>query len=183
MAAAFRLGLIADLPDMRGVSALPHADLGRLPPIGFVRTQVLWFPHRGLRSSDDDSVQGGVEQLHVMPIGSADDKRERDPSTVDQQTAFGPFFFPGPSDWVRPLPGRGALCPWCRRYSATPRQSLPSRRIPPNPLARAARKIRRLATAGNGRVWNYHSQSPPAAPSTGSLCAEHIRWRQRFGAR
>ena len=43
----------------------------------------------------------------VVAMGAADDDRQRDAMLVDQQVTLAPFFFPDPSDWVRPTRGPG----------------------------------------------------------------------------
>ena len=102
--AAFRLGLVRDLPHVGSVTALPHDGLGWFAPVGFVGAQVLRLPASGFGATHDNAVQGEVQQFHVMAIGAADDKRERGAKTVDQQTALGAFFSPDLSDWAqRPL--------------------------------------------------------------------------------
>ena len=68
----------------------------RIRSVAFVGTQVLATPTGRLGSPNHDAVQCFGQQFHIRPVGSADDKRERDASPLDQQTAFGAFFFPDP---------------------------------------------------------------------------------------
>ena len=182
LAAAFRSGLIADLPHVGSISALPHYGLGWLALVGFVGTQVLRFPTRGLGPTNDNAVQSDIQQFHIMAIGAADDKRERGANTVDQQTAFRTFFSPDPLDWVQRLLARVVLCPWCRRCSAKSKRSLPSRRIPPDQPATGAKRTHRAATAGSACGWRCHCQNYQAAPSTDSPCARHRRSPRRSAA-
>ena len=83
----------------------------------------------------DDGVQRCPQQLHVMPIGPGDDKRERGATTVHQQAALGPFFFPDLSGCFPPPLVPAGLYPASHPSSATPTQSLPSRHILPARLA------------------------------------------------
>src|SRR5271170_6741280 len=112
LATANGFGLLADLPHMRNVAAIPHDHRGG--PLTFVGAQVLAMPTGWLGSPNDNAVRGFSQQLHIMPVGSADDKRERDASPVDQQTAFGSFFSPDPWGCCPLLPEPTELFPGCR---------------------------------------------------------------------
>ena len=83
LAAADSFRLLADLPHMRNVFASPHNRGGGLAAVTFVGTQMLAAPATWLGSPNDDAVQGFGQELDVMPVRSAHDKRERDASPVD----------------------------------------------------------------------------------------------------
>ena len=83
LATASRFGFLADLPHMRKVATRPHDRGGGLAAVAFVRTQILATAATGLGPPNHDAVQGLGQQFHVMPVGTADDKRERDASPVD----------------------------------------------------------------------------------------------------
>jgi len=91
---AARSDLFATLPYMRRIAAVPHGLRGGLAGVALVRTQVLAPPPAGLGAHDHNAVQGGLQEFDIMPIGPADDKGQRDASTVHQQAALGAFFFP-----------------------------------------------------------------------------------------
>src|SRR5882724_2408287 len=182
LAAAFRPGFIADLAHVGSITALPHYRLGRVALVGFVSTQVLWFAPRGLGPMNDNAVQSDIQQFHIMAIGAADDKRERGANSVDQQTALRAFFSPDPLGWVQQLLARAGLCPWCRRYFAKSKRSLPSRRIPPSLPATGARRTHRAATVGSAYGWHCRCQNYRAAPSTDSPCARHRQSPRRSAA-
>ena len=78
-----------------------HGLPGSAPVIAFIRTEMVpaFLPWPG--PLDDDVFQGRFQQLHIMPIRSADDEGERDATTVDEQASFGPIFFPDPSGWAQ----------------------------------------------------------------------------------
>ena len=180
--ASNRLGFLADLPHMRNVATRPHDRGGGLPAVAFVRAQVLAPPPGRLGASDHDAVQGFSQQFHVVPVGPADDKRERDASPVDQQTAFGAFFFPDPWGCCPRLPEPAVLCLESRQCSAIPRRSLPDHHIRPGPPATADGKTLPRAIVESDGEWPWHCQNSWARPSTDNRSAAHTRWRQRRDA-
>jgi hypothetical protein len=150
LATADRLGFLADWPHVGQVAPRPH-DRGSGPAtVTFVGTQRLAAPAARLGPSNHKAVQGLRQQFHVMPVGPADDKRERDTSPVDQPTALGAFFSPDPWDGCPPLPAPRALCPASRQGAATPRRSPPNHRIRPNRPATVGGKIPPRATVESG---------------------------------
>src|SRR5215210_7482206 len=93
----FGLFLFSYLTDMGFISLLPHERFGFRSHIGFVRAQMLlspalftWGPF------NENAFQGFLEQLHIMPVGSAHDEGQRDTIGVDQKTSLAAFFFRGP---------------------------------------------------------------------------------------
>ena len=112
---ADRFGFLADLLHMRNIPTFPHDRRGGLAAVAFVGAQVLTSAAGGLGTPDDDAVECFGQQFHVMPVGPADDKGERDASPVHQQAAFGPFFSPDLSGYCPPLPAPAALCLGCHQ--------------------------------------------------------------------
>ena len=123
----------------------------------------------------DDPIQGRLQEPDVMPLGPADDYRQRDSMPVDEETALGPFFFPGLLGFSRRLLAPEGPCPASHPDSATPKQSPPSRRTPPDRHATNAQRILAAATAESSGESRWHCQSFLAAPSTGSRCAARTR--------
>jgi len=71
---------------------------GRIAHVAGIQAEILVvFPSCNFRAPDDDLSQGPIQQLGVVEVGAADGDRQREPTAVDQQTAFAPFFFPGRS--------------------------------------------------------------------------------------
>jgi len=70
----------------------------RIAHVAGIQAEILVvFPSRNFRALDDDLSQGPIQQFGVVEIGAADGDRQREPTAVDQQTAFAPFFSPGRS--------------------------------------------------------------------------------------
>ena len=87
-------GLLPPLTHVRCIAPLPHGMRGGLARIALVRAQILPPPPGDFGADDHDAVQGGLQQFDIMPVGPADDKGERDASTVHQQAALGSFSIP-----------------------------------------------------------------------------------------
>ena len=164
---------------MRNVSSVSHFLLRRLSGVAFIHAKVLWFPGGRFGPLHDDGVQRCPQQLHVMPIGPGDDKRERGATTVHQQAALGPLFFPDLSGCFPPPLVPVGLYPASHPSSATPTQSLPSRHILPVPLATTAQRILPPATVENAYGSHWRCRKLWARPSIGNLCATHTRWPRR----
>ena len=179
---ADRFGFLADLPHMRNITAFAHNRGGGLATVAFIGTQVLATPTGRLGSPNHNAVQCLGQQFHIMPVGPADDKRERDASPVDQQTAFGAFFSPDPWGCCPPLPAPMELCPGCRQCSAIPKQSLPDRRIRLNRPATVGGRIPPLATAESDGEPPWHCQNSWAKLSTDNPSATHTQWRRTRSA-
>lgn len=161
------------------IAPLPHLLLGGLASVALIHAKVLAAAFRRLGSWDHDRVQRLGQQLHVVPIGSGDDKRERGATAVHQQTALGPFFSPDPSGCSRrPLVPR-APCLASHPNFAIPRQSPPCRRTPPTPLATIVKRSPRAATVESNGEWRWRCRSSWAAPSIGNQCAAHTQWPQK----
>ena len=62
--------------------------------IASVGTQVLVSPDRWPGAFNHDGIENGRQLRHIMPIGSGHDERQRDATSVHQQMALAPIFFP-----------------------------------------------------------------------------------------
>src|ERR1035437_9700472 len=118
-------GFFAALAHMRRVTALLHGLRGGTPRIALVRTQVLPAAAAGFGPHDHNAVQSDRQQFDIMPVGPADDKGQRDASTVHQQAALAAFFFPDRWGCFPRLPAPGALCLPSRQCLATPLKPFP----------------------------------------------------------
>ena len=176
--AADRFGFLTDSPHVRNVASRPHDRGGRLPAVTFVGTQMLATPAGRLGPPDHDAIQGFSQQFHVVLVGPADDKRERDASPVDQQTAFGAFFSPDPWGCCPPLPEPVALYPRSHQCSATPKRSLPDHHTRLNQPAIVGEKNLRRATVESDGEQPWHCQNSWAGPSTDNRFAAHTRSRR-----
>jgi len=165
--------------NMRDIAPRAHLLLGRLAPVAFVHAEVLRLMLGRLGPPNHNRVQRLGQELHVVPIGPGDDKRERGATAVHQQAALGSFFSPDRSGCFRPPLGPKELCLACRPGFAIPKRCLPSRRTPPTPPATGAGRILPAATFGSGDESRWRCRNSWAAPSIGSRCAAHTRWRQR----
>lgn len=87
-------GFFSALSHVRCVTALLHGLRGGTPGIALVRTQVLPPAAAGFGAHDHNAVQSNRQQFDIMPVGPADDKGQRDASTVHQQAALAAFFSP-----------------------------------------------------------------------------------------
>ena len=85
-------GFFSALSHMRCVTALLHGLRGGTPRIALVRTQVLPPSAAGFGAHDHNAVQSRFQQFDIMSVGPADDKGQRDASTVHQQAALAAFF-------------------------------------------------------------------------------------------
>ena len=168
------------LPHVRRVTSGAHGLRGGTPRIALVRTQVLPPPPAGFGAHNHDTVQGDRQQFDIMPVGPADDKGQRDASTVHQQTALAAFFSPGRWGCCPPLPAPAGLCLVSHQYFATPRQCLPSRHTRPNQPATVPARIPARASVESVCERNWRCRTIWAAPSTGIRCAAHKQCRRRF---
>src|SRR5271169_3719807 len=98
------------LPHLRCVAACLHGLRGWTPSIALVRTQVLVSPPAGFGAHDHNAIQSDRQQFDIMSVGPADDKGQRDASTVHQQAALAAFFSPDPWGYCPRLPAPAALC-------------------------------------------------------------------------
>jgi len=167
------------LGHVRDISPLSHLFVGRLAGVTLVHTEILRPTLCRPRPRNYDRVQRLGQQLHVVPIGPGDDKRERGATAVHEQAALGPFFFPDRSGCSPPPPVPEELCLASRPGFAIPRQSRPCRRTPPVPPATVAQRILPVATAENSGEWRWRCRNSWGAPSTGNRCAARTRWRRK----
>src|SRR5258708_28360936 len=58
--------------------------------VSCIQTQMLRLLFTRLRTRDDNPIQGGKEQFHIMTVGPFDDDRQGNPSSVGQETALRP---------------------------------------------------------------------------------------------
>ena len=168
--------------DMGNITPSPHFFFGGLAHIASVHTKILRSSSGGFGPFNNNGVKRPSQQLHVVPIGPGDDKRERGATTVHQQTALGSFFSPDLSGCFPQRLGPGALCLASRPDSAIPRQCLPVRHTPPNPRATSAQRIPRSASAESIDGSRWRCQNSPAVLSTDNPCAAHRQWPQRCSA-
>ncbi len=96
------------LRDVRDVPARANGGVRWLAAVPLVGTEVLAAARAGPRAGDDDGVERRREEDGVMPMGAAHDEGQRDSTRVDEQTALGPLFSPGPSGSAPRLPTPGA---------------------------------------------------------------------------
>ena len=66
------LGLRAALRNMRHIPAGPHRVVCRLAGVAFDAAEVLPARLRG-GTRDDDPIQRGLQEGHIMPVGAAHD--------------------------------------------------------------------------------------------------------------
>ena len=173
-------GFFAALSHMRCVTALLHGLRGGTPRIALVRTQVLPPAAAGFGAHDHNAVQSGRQQFDIMLVGPADDKGQRDASTVHQQAAFAAFFSPDRWGYCPPLPEPAELCLAIHQWFATPRQSPPFHHTRPNRLAIRPERTLAHASVENVCGWRWHCQRTSLTPSTGNRCAAHRQCRRRF---
>jgi len=137
---------------------------------------------RSARHLYDELVQRGLEQLYVMRVCAADDERERDANSVDQQASFAPIFFPYPWGWGQRIRSQVVPCASRRRYSASSMQWLPSRRTQPIQLATDEERSPTPATSGSANVQHWRCHTRVEEPSIGNLCATRKQWQRRSDA-
>jgi len=180
----FVAGLSHSLPrwHMRYIAPLPHLFFGGLTDVALIHAEILGTALRRLRPRHHDRVQRLGQQLHVVPIGPGDDKRERGATAVHQQTALGPFFFPDLSGCFPPPLAPTELCLGSRPSFAIPSQFPPSRRTLPTPLATTVKRILPASTAESNCEWRWRYRNSWAEPSTGSRCGARRRWRRKLRA-
>ncbi len=81
---AFRIGFLLALLDRRLIVAGNSGLEGRIALVSGIGAEVLRSLGVRLRPRQHGSVQGGLQQLHVMHVGPAGDERQRDATRVDQ---------------------------------------------------------------------------------------------------
>ena len=80
---AFRIRFFLTLLDMRLIVAGHHRLEGRIALVSSIGAEVLRSLRVRFRPRQHGSVQGGLQQLHVMHVGPAGDERQRDATRVD----------------------------------------------------------------------------------------------------
>ncbi len=66
-------GRLAPLGDVRDVAPGPHGPVRRLARVSLIAAKVLAAARGPPRAADDDPVQRGFEERHIMPLGAAHD--------------------------------------------------------------------------------------------------------------
>ncbi len=56
---------------------------------GGIRAQMPWLLFGWFRTTDDQTIEGGTEQAHVMALGCFHDRGERNPGSISQPTPLG----------------------------------------------------------------------------------------------
>src|SRR5680860_1567287 len=144
--------------------------------IASVGTQVLAAPLRWRGTLHHDGVKDHGNLADIMSIGSGHDERERDATTVHQQVALAPIFFPDPSGSARRLLEPAVPSSSPRRYSAIAMRCLPARRTLPVRPAIGLRTPPLAATPESACGWRSRCRTVPSAvPSTDSPCATQKR--------
>jgi hypothetical protein len=92
----FGLRFFFALLDMRLIVAGNRCLEGWIALVSSIGAEILRLFGVRFRPRQRRSVQGGLQQFHVMHVGSAGDERQRDATRVDQQTSLAPIFFPDP---------------------------------------------------------------------------------------
>ena len=137
---------------------------GRSSGVTRVSAQVLVSPQRGIGSLDHDRLQHGLQLRDIMPVGSGHDERQRDATTVHQQMAFAPVFFPDPLDlgprWIAPV----ALSSSHRQCFAIARRCLQHRRTRQVQLSKELQRglLSPIQESGHGSRWRYRNVQPGA---------------------
>jgi hypothetical protein len=98
---------------------------------------------------NNDAVQGDLKQFHIMRLSSADDKRQRDSTSVDENASLAPIFFPDQLDCVRLFLEQEELCSYHRQCSATAKLCPPFRHSQQDLSSKAFRKNPPLAIQEN----------------------------------
>ena len=140
--------------------------------IASIGAQVLAASLRWRGTLHRDGIKDHGDLADIMSICPGHDDRQRDATTVHQQMALAPIFFPDPSGLARRLPEPVALSSSLRRCSAIATQCLPSRRTPPTQLSTGLQTRQPSATPESACELRSRYQSVrPAAPSTDTPCA------------
>lgn len=96
------IGFIAPAHNMGDVAVRLDDQQGWPSTVSGIGTQVLAAPYAGRLALDHDGLQHRIELRDVMLIGPCHDDRQRDATTVHQQVALAPLFFPCRSGLARP---------------------------------------------------------------------------------
>src|SRR5262245_761494 len=174
-----RLCFLTTRPNMCGESKLRHDIAHFLIVVPFIETQALRLRRRWLRALDDEAVERGPHQFHIVPVSTSPHQSNRDTMALSQQTALDPAF--GAIGGIgTSSPPR--VAPWSARRpcSASASQCLAARHTGLPPLARGAgtRPPQPTPETGRGR-WIWHIIRSAAALPIGSLSAGRKKWHRR----
>src|SRR5918999_982384 len=156
-----------------GLEGLAHG----LIVVPFVQAQVLRLRRRGLGAFDHDRLQGGLDQFHVMAIGTGHGDAEGQAMAVRQQAPLGPELAASGRILADLFPPQAAPWSWPRPSLATPTPGLSGYRTSATPPARAARTPGLPAMLESGHAPYWERPGCAAAPSMGSQCATQTKWR------
>ena len=108
-------GLLPTALDMRNVAMRLNDRQRRCTGVAGIGAQVFVPSDWRAGSVYDDGVEYRFQLRDIMPIGSGRDERQRDATTVHQQMAFAPIFFPYRWDWIQQSTEPAALSSSPRR--------------------------------------------------------------------
>ena len=170
----------ATLLQRGGVAFVLSRLPGHLAGVPFIPAQILRREGIHLGSSNDSRRQRLRQQRNIRRLCAADDERQRDATSVHQETPLAPIFFPDPWDSAPRLRAPTALCSTSRQYSAISRRYMTSHHTPRGRPARGVQRSRRPANARNADEWRWDSQiGRRATPSIECRFAAHRRCRRR----
>ena len=163
--------LLSSAANVRCVSIsshqLPH--FGKVIP--FVQTQVLKLPRLGHWPIYHHALKRGLEQFHVVAIGSVHGHTYRDTTPFSQETAFGPLLASVCRIWPSTLTPQAEPWSWLHPLLATPNLSRVVCRIQPTHTAIEPRRLQRPAKVGTDRAQCWAPRSSEVEPSIGSRYA------------
>jgi len=101
--------------NMSGKTKLSQERTHLIVVVALVQTHALWLISRWFRSGNDDAIQSGLHQFHIMAVGTFNCQAQRHTLTVSQQRPFRSLlrairwivsgFFPHPvALWSSPRP-------------------------------------------------------------------------------
>src|SRR5450830_1041272 len=162
--------LLPSALDVRNVAMVLNDVQSRCAGVARVGTQMLVSSLRWIGSLDNDGIQHGFKLRYIMSVCSGHDERQRDATTVHQQIAFAPIFFPYRWDWVQRFPVPVAPSSSPRQYFAIARQCLQIRRTRQAPVSTGLQRRLLFPTPGTGHESRWHCRSARrGALSTGTL--------------
>lgn len=152
----------------------------RCAGVARVCTQVLVSSQRWIGSLDNDGIEHGFQLGDVMPVCSGHDERQRDATSVHQQMAFAPIFFPDRWDWVQRFPVPVALSSSPRQYFAIARRYLQTRRTRQVRVSTGLQRRQPSPIPGSVRGLRWHCRNAQTGVlSTDSLSVEQTRCPQK----
>ena len=87
--------------DMGNVAMRRNGFQRRCAGIACIGTQMLVTPAGRTGTLDHDGLKHSFQLRDIMSVGAGHDERQRDATTVHQQMALAPIFFPDPLGWVQ----------------------------------------------------------------------------------